>query len=234
MSDSALPATALDAVPHRPFDAALKRIEPIWRIRGNVPLAPGQSAPEALDRVAPLLREVNTTHWRRGDAIDYSKTVPASQDRLAVFERGTLRVQDGPAGPVLGYDLYSRALLFCFLAPFLFLAMAQLTVLANALTPPPTAAEKKAAEEKAKQKEKEMATRPMNPIDKMLGAPAPETKKEKDEKKKKEDADDKKPSPTPAYVFAGIFAALYAIGRWLEPWLLRRLFRRTLDGEAGA
>jgi hypothetical protein len=68
----------------------------------------------------------------------------------------------------------------------------------------------------------------MNPIDKALGAPAPD-------KSKKDDEDGggkkgKKLSPTPAYVFAGIFAALYVVGRVLEDWLVRRLFKKALDG----
>ncbi|HCS18922.1 MAG TPA: hypothetical protein DIW45_15430 [Erythrobacter sp.] len=36
-------------------------------------------------------------------------------------------------------------------------------------------------------------------------------------------------SPTPAYVFAGLFFALYLVGRVLEPWLVRRTFRQTLN-----
>ena len=73
----------------------------------------------------------------------------------------------------------------------------------------------------------------LNPVDKFLGAPAPE--KPKDDKKDAKDKNktDSEPegfSPTPAYVFAGIFAALWLLGRLLEPWLIRRLFNRTLRG----
>jgi hypothetical protein len=32
-------------------------------------------------------------------------------------------------------------------------------------------------------------------------------------------------------VFAGIFAALYLIGRILEAWLAKKLFRKALFGE---
>lgn len=212
------------SMPRPRFQALVRRIEPIWRIRGQIPLPEDVSPGEALDRVTPILRERNTTHHRIGDAIDYSKVDPAGQDRLAAFERGTLWIDSTPAGPVLAYDLVSKALLFCFLAPLLFLAMSQLAVLATALTPPPTAAEKKEAEAKAKKKEQQMAARRLHPIDKMLGAPAPEIKKNK----KKDKDDEKGPSPTPGYVFAGIFAALYAAGRWLEPWLARRLLLRAL------
>ena len=71
-------------------------------------------------------------------------------------------------------------------------------------------------------------------IDKLLGAPAPEKPKDekKDGKDKKAGGDKEKDkfSPTPAYVFAGIFAALWLLGRLLEPWLIRRLFTRQLAG----
>jgi hypothetical protein len=64
----------------------------------------------------------------------------------------------------------------------------------------------------------------LNPIDKALGAPEPDPPK----KKGKKDEDDKKPSPTPGYVFAGIFAALYAVGRILEDRRIKALFRKSL------
>jgi hypothetical protein len=66
---------------------------------------------------------------------------------------------------------------------------------------------------------------PMNPIDKALGAPAPEPAKKDDADMEEER---KKPSPTPAYVFAGIFAALYVVGRILEDRLVKALFKRNL------
>ena len=128
---------------------------------------------------------------------------------------------------MLRYELMSRILLFCFLAPLLFLAAAQLTVFIGKLEKPPTAAEKKAAEEKKKAAEKKGAP-PLNPIDKFLGAPAPDSPAKKAADKAKND--DKKPSPTPAYVFAAIFATLYIVGRILEDRLVRALFRKRLLG----
>jgi hypothetical protein len=68
----------------------------------------------------------------------------------------------------------------------------------------------------------------MNPIDKALGAPAPEKPKKKDADKER--GDDDKPTPTPAYVFAAIFATLYVVGRILEDRLVRTLFRKRLLG----
>ncbi len=62
----------------------------------------------------------------------------------------------------------------------------------------------------------------------MAGAPAPESlKKKADDASKK---DDKKTKPTSAYVFAGIFAVLYLIGRFLEDRLIKAQFRKRLLG----
>jgi len=156
---------------------------------------------------------------------------------MSVFDGGALRIDHGPAGPVLRYDLTSRMLLFCFLAPLLFLAFAQLNV-AIGVIDKPTAAEAAAEKKKKEEDEKKHAQRQLHPIDQFLGAPAPE-KPKTDAEKKKEEAknkaegkgdEDEGPSPTPAYVFAAIFAALYAGGRILEDRLLKRLFRKSLQG----
>lgn len=40
-----------------------------------------------------------------------------------------------------------------------------------------------------------------------------------------------KEARTPGYVFAGIFAALYVVGRILEPRLIRSVFRKSLSGD---
>ena len=219
-------------------------IDWIWHIRGDLALAPGQSSDEAFERLAPLFQQVNTSHERTQDRLTFTKKDQAAQDKMSVFDRGTLTIERDMAGPVLRYHLVSRTLLFCFLAPFLFLAiggaMIGIGMLEKANAPVETKAEKakKKAEEEAK--EKKRAETPMNPIDKFLGAPEPE-KKEKDkdkakgkdgkEKDKKEDEEENKgPSPTPAYVFAGIFATLYVGGRILEDRLIRSLFRKRLAG----
>jgi hypothetical protein len=161
---------------------------------------------------------------------------------MAVFGSGELTVDQDASGSVLRYHLVSRALLFCFLAPLLFLAIAQLTVFLVDLSKAPAAPAKtanaagktaapKAADPKkadAKKADAKKAEIPMNPIDKFLGAPEPK----KPDKKKADDGEDKdkKPKPTAAYVFAGIFAALYVIGRILEDWLIKSLFRKRLHG----
>lgn len=199
----------------------LRFIDWIWHVRGSLPLEPGQGADDAFARLAPLFREANTSHKRQGDTLAYHKQDPLAQDRMAVFENGTLRVEQGPQGRVLRYHLVSRALLMCFLAPLLFLAFAQLTIVAGQWSKPAAEAVKKEA---GKDKDKVL---PQNPIDKWLGAPAPELPK-KDAKGKDARGRDKF-SPTPAYVFAGIFAFLYVVGRLLEARLVRNLFRHRLN-----
>lgn len=203
-------------------------IDWIWHIRGSLSLAPGQSGDDAFDRLDPLFRQSGTSHERTDDTLVFRKKDQAAQDKMSIFDGGVLKVESGPAGPVLRYHLTSRALLFCFLAPLLFLSFAGLNIAIGTFQKPDSEAASKAEKEKA---EKEKATPPMNPIDKFLGAPAPEKPKDKKDKKgEKDKADDKKPSPTPAYVFAGFFAILYVVGRILEARLIRSLFRKTLLG----
>lgn len=208
----------------------LRYIDWIWHIRGTLALIPGQSSDEAFDRLDPLFRESGTSHERTNDTLTFRKTNPGAQDKMSIFDGGALRIEHDAGGPVLRYHLTSRALLFCFLAPLLFLAFAQLNLAIGILDKPSAeeaAAEKKKAEE---EEEKRLAERAQNPIDKFLGAPAPEKPEEEDDDKEEEE-EDEGPSPTPAYVFAGIFAALYVGGRLLEQWLIKSVFRKRLSGE---
>lgn len=199
----------------------LRYIDWIWHVRGSVPLPEGQAVGAALDRIEPVFDEVGTAHVRSDAALSFTKKNPASQDPLAVFERGVLRVEETGQGGRLRYHLVSRALLACFLAPLLFLGFAQLTILVNAYQKP-------AAEEAAKKPDaKKAEVPPMNPIDKALGAPAPD--KPGKDGKEGDGKRSRKPTPTPAYVFAGIFAALYVGGRILEDRLVKRLFRKRLS-----
>ena len=205
-------------------------IDWIWHIRGSLALAPGQSSDEAFDRLDPLFRRTGTSHERTDDTLTFRKKDQAAQDKMSIFDGGMLQIEKGVAGPVLRYHLTSRALLFCFLAPLLFLGFAQLTIAMGKFQKASTEAAGKSgkASDASKKPVKKHADVPMNPIDKALGAPIPE-------KPKKEGADkaggrDKKPSPTYAYVFAAIFATLYLIGRILEDRLVRTLFKRRLLG----
>jgi hypothetical protein len=70
--------------------------------------------------------------------------------------------------------------------------------------------------------EKKQRDMPMNPVDKALGAPEP------DHSKKDHPDEDKKPSPKAAYIFSGIFAVLYVIGRILEDRLIKARFKKSL------
>ncbi|WP_336895990.1 hypothetical protein [Novosphingobium sp.] len=205
----------------------LRLMDWIWRLRGEVPLPAGQTADEALGKLEPLFAHPGTTHARMGDLIAVTKKDQLAQDPLSVVDSGVLHIVPAGEGAVLRYNLMSRALLWCFLAPLLFLGVAQLTIALGKLEKPPTE-EKSKKDDKKKDKKSEIQ---LSPVDKFLGAPAPEKPKDEKDKDKKKKAEEEAPegfSPTPAYVFAGIFAALYILGRILEAILIRRLFQRTL------
>jgi len=212
----------------------LRFIDWIWHVRGSLALAPEQSCDDAFDRLDPLFQQTGTSHERTNGTLVFRKKDQAAQDKMSVFDWGILRVEKGSAGSVLRYHLTSRALLFCFLAPLMFLGIAQFTM--AVVKPEQPTAEVAGKSGKASDASQKAAAKhadvPMNPIDKALGAPAPE-------KSGKDGADGpgkrgKKPSPTPAYVFAGIFAALYVIGRILEDRLVRALFRKRLLGPSSS
>ena len=207
-------------------DRVLRFVDRIWHVRGSVDLAPGQSADDAFNKLDPLFRETGTSRERTGDTLIFRKEDPAAQDKMSVFDSGVLHVENRAAGSVLRYHLISRTLLLCFLAPLLFLAFAGATIGLGKLHKPETKAEAAAAKAKA---DKKQAAPQLNPIDKFLGAPAPE-KKGKKKKGDEPEGRNKKPTPTPAYVFAAIFATLYAVGRMLEDRLVRSLFKKTLLG----
>jgi hypothetical protein len=190
----------------------LRVIDWIWHIRDSVALAPGQSSDEAFERLDPLFREIGTSYQRTNDTLTFSKKDQPAQDKMSVFDRGALRIDKTVGGSVLHYHLISRALLFCFLASPLFLAIAQFTVVISHIEKPPPKEEKKHAD------------LPMNPIDKALGAPQP------DNSKKDAADDDKKLSPKAAYIFSGIFAVLYVVGRILEDRLIKALLKKRLLG----
>lgn len=192
----------------------LTYIDWIWRIRGSVPIPAGQA--EAFEALDPLFRQVGTRHTLSGDTLTFTKKDQAAQDPMSVFDSGELRIDRAGAAPVLRFSLSSRALLFCFLAPLLFLGIGQATVVVAKYDKPPQESPKKPV------------VHPMNPVDKFLHAPAPDPEKKPGADKDKKD---KKLTPTAAYVFAGIFLALYVIGRILEDWLFRRLLRRALAGD---
>ena len=195
----------------------LRFIDWIWNVRGSVALEPGMSVDDVFGRLDPLFLEYGTTQERSGNWLAFSKKDQSAQDKMSVFDHGVLKIEQGVGAAILHYRLASRTLLFCFLAPLLFLGFAQISIALSNLDSPKTEAAEKA---------KKDPVLTQHPIDKFLGAPAPE-------KPKKDAADksaEKKSSPTSAYVFAALFAALYVIGRILEDRLVKRLLRRTIRG----
>ncbi|WP_230280693.1 hypothetical protein [Croceicoccus sp. Ery15] len=198
----------------------------IWHVRDSVELPAGQSPKEALDRLEPLFHERGTSFERHGNTISFGKKGQPAQDRMSVFDRGELVVESDGTASRLSYHLVSRAFLYCFFAPLLFLAFAQMNTLVRDYERASAAAEMAAEGDKAKE-EKEDKILPQSPIDKFLGAPTPEMP----DKDKEKDLDKIGPSPTPAYVFACIFVVLYIGGRILETRLVKRLFRRRMRGE---
>jgi hypothetical protein len=198
----------------------LPLIDHIWRVRGAVPLDPALSPEEAFARIDALVRTGDTAITIEGGTLTYSKHNPAAQDKLATFTRGQLWVDRAGAGAVLRFDLFSHALLFAFLAPLLFLGFALMAVAVNDW-------EKAGADTSQtakKDDEKPKPVKKLNPVDEFLGAPAPDDpNKKKDEKK-----DEGRHSPEKGYFMAGLFALVYLVGRWLEPWLVRRRLRAAL------
>ncbi len=188
----------------------LRFIDWIWHVRDSLALAPGDSSEDAFDRLDPLFRQTGTSYQRTNDTLIFSKKNQAAQDKMSVFDAGVLQIDKSVDGPVLRYHLTSRALLFCFLASPLFLGIAQLTVVISHLEKP------------APDEEKKHADVPMNPIDKALGAPEP------DNSKKDDTDEDKKLSPKAGYIFSGIFAILYVVGRILEDRLMKARFKKCL------
>lgn len=204
---------------------SLPYIDHIWRVRGDLPVDPALSTEEVFARIDPLLRTPGTHVAADGDTLTYAKHNPAAQDRFATFTRGRLIHRRLPGGAMLRFDLFSHALLLCFLAPLLFLGFAQLAVAVNAWEAAGAEASEKTKDEG---KDKPKPVRKLNPVDEFLGAPQPEDPNTKKDKKK----DEGRHSPEEGYFMAGLFALIYAVGRWLEPWLVRRRLRAALAGTA--
>jgi len=186
-------------------------IDWIWRVRGTLPVVPSQPAAQAFGKLEDLFQEQNTTYRVDGDTLFFTKKNPLPQDKMSVFDGGTLRIADG----VLRYDMTSRALLACFMAPLFFFLVGHAGVAMDQWRNPPAVV---AAKEKAEKKRQTVKPEdvPMNPVDVFLGAPKPEKKKNTDQIGKR----NRKPSMTTAYVFMGIFFFLWIFGRILEHKLI--------------
>ena len=197
----------------------------IWRIKGTVPIDPSQSAETVFGKLDSLFQEKNTTYDVGEETLTFTKKDQLPQDRMSVFDSGTLHVADG----VLRYDMISRALLACFLAPLLFFAVGHAGVALDKWRNPPEVVKAKAEAAKKRSRIKP-ETVPMSAVDKFLGAPKPEKKKGDEEPGKK----NRKPTMKTAYVFMGIFFALWVAGRIFEHVRIHRRFRTMLAEESTA
>lgn len=210
----------------------LSLINWIWHIKGSLALTPELSSDDAFERLAPLFREPGTTYTRDNTTLLFEKKNQSSQDRMSIFDKGILFFTKDAKGLKLHYDLTSRMLLFCFLAPFLFLGVAKFFEY--------TAANQKHQHEVqitqgrhgnkvSDTQQKKIITKavevPMNPIDKALGMPA---SPQKDSSNNSENPGRRKISPTPAYVFAALFGILYVVGRILESRLIKHVFQKNI------
>lgn len=200
----------------------------IWRARGAMVIDEEMAPATAFERLDPMFQLHGTKYKVDGDTLTYTKDNPTPQDKLATFTRGSLKVERQSGQTAVSYDVRSHALLYCFLAPLLFLGFAGLALGLNAIDPP----DPKGKDETEESAEADEEPQQLHWIDQMLGAPAPDKPEEKDSEEGAEesDKDEVKPkhSPTSAYVLAGIFFLIYCVGRFLEPLLLRRTLRRAL------
>jgi len=210
----------------------LRYIDWIWHIRGEVPLTHPLTAITALDRLDALFQEPGTDYTRSGETIVFRKKNQAAQDKMSTFDRGVVEVVSDGSGTRLTYDLMSKTLLMCFLLPFLFFACGQFfhyTARHDGAKPhilAQSASNRKGVAAHNFERKND-TTQPMNSIDRFLRAPAPEKK----DLSKEESNGKKKISPTPAYVFASIFAFLYLVGRVLEHVLINNIFRKRIYSE---
>lgn len=194
----------------------------IWRIKGKIKIEPTQTPTEAFAKIEDLFAEKNTTHWIEGDTLTFTKRNSLPQDKMSIYDSGTLRVSNGQ----LHYNLMSRALLACFLAPLFFFALGNIGVAMDQWRNPPEVvkAKEEAAKKRSLVKPEDV---PMNAVDKLLGAPVPEKKKDGEELGKR----NRKPSMKTAYTYMGIFFALWIAGRILEHKLIHGRFRKKLTGQ---
>lgn len=191
-------------------------------MKGSLPIQSSETAATTFGRLEGLFEEKNTAYRIDGDTLIFSKKDALPQDKMSVFDGGTLRVSSG----ALHYSMTSRALLACFLAPLFFYALGYIGASVDQWRNPPEVAKAKAEAAKKRSLVKAQDV-PMNPVDKFLGAPVPEKKKDGEEIGKR----NRKPSMTTAYTYMGIFFALWVAGRILEHRLIHLRFRKRLAGD---
>lgn len=219
--------------------ARVPYVDWIWRVKSSLELDEPLTSKEVFKRLDPLLQAQGTDFRIDGDALTYLKTNPNAQDKLATFTAGTLTVENEGNPSRLSYNVTSTALFLCFLAPLFFLGVAGIAVLINEIEKPGILAEM--AEKEAEKEAEEAEPIELHWIDQLLGAPKPkqpgEEEEDESERENARGEDDEEDidynhSPNTAYAFAGIFFAIYLVGRVLEPYLLKRTFRAALASPA--
>lgn len=223
------------------MNMSIPYIDRIWRVKGTLHLDEPLSSQEAFERLDPLF-QAHVVHYQvSGDTLSYRKKNPAAQDKLATFTAGTLHLEERDGTARLSYNLTSTALLLCFLAPLFFAGFGLLFEAINEWEAPALAAEKEAKEKEKEGEEEEPIE--LHWIDKMLGAPEPEQPGDEDEEEdaeksaeegeegEEEEEEGGRHRPEFAYGLAGVFAAIYLVGRVLEPYLVKRTFRYFLRRE---
>lgn len=220
--------------------ARVPYVDRIWRVTSSIDLDAQLAPLEAFERLRPLLEAQGTEVELEGHSLTYHKTNPVAQDKLATFTSGTLSVVEEGANSRLIYDVGSTALFLCFLAPLAFLAFGQFAEFLNEIEKPDLIKEMAEKEKEKAENPEEEEKIELHWIDQLLGAPEPKQRGEEDDADgarggtRSEDAEEKDDEPegrhssTTAYVFAGIFLAIYLVGRVLEPYLLKRTFRAAL------
>lgn len=198
----------------------LRYIDWIWRVRGSVETGPGRGSEKVFESIDDLFQQPNTSYAIEGDALTFTKSKQLPQDKMSIYDSGTLWVADGR----LRFDMMSKALLACFLAPLFFFALGHIGMALDQWRNPPevAAAKKERAEKRSLVKPEDV---PMHPIDKFLGAHEPKKEKKDGEEGAKKD---RKPSMKTAYTFMGIFFGLWFAGRILEYKLFQIRLRKRL------
>ncbi|MET1754981.1 hypothetical protein ABVV53_05840 [Novosphingobium sp. RD2P27] len=102
-----------------------------------MPLRPEQSSDDVFGKLDPLFDQSGTSHRQTDDTLTFRKKDQVAQDKMSVFDGGILQIRKDAVGAVLHYQLTSKALLFCFLAPLLFLGVAKLTIAIGNVEKPP-------------------------------------------------------------------------------------------------
>lgn len=206
----------------------LRFLDWIWHVKGSLPLAPEVSTDQAFEKLDALLQVPGTTYTRDQDRLVFQKKNQPAQDKMSIFDSGVLQVKEASQGKRLYYNLVSKTLLFCFLAPALFFGFGKVFEFtkdyrAAAYSAAAIHTHPEGVNEASQKKD---AVVPMNFIDKFLGVPEPDKKDDSgndDQEKMK-----KKLSSRPAYIFCALFAFLYVVGRILEQFLIRRELSRII------